>query len=222
MDVLIFYERLVKFQNVLKMWNDIIEGNIKKLTKIKQEFESLAEFHNKHQTLFTESLSLEEYVDFIFTDSGVLYRGGEMEEVFKTYRNNPDKLLKLNEKASEFKNIWGQVKNEPDLKTIAFAYLNLKLKAIESGETARRFIDGNIVPAIKFNNLLEVAGYQLKQAIFKNQKLEECLNCGALFEPRHASQKFCSPLPGRKRSTCENTYNQRQKRLRRKQELERS
>jgi hypothetical protein len=65
---------------------------------------------------------------------------------------------------------------------------------------------------------MEVAAYQLKQAIFKNERLHECQNCGAIFEPKHANQIFCSPLPRRKRSTCENTYNQRQKRLRKKQE----
>ncbi len=88
--------------------------------------------------------------------------------------------------------------------------------------TVTAFVSNQIVPAIKFDNLLEVSGYQLKQAIFNNQKLEECQNCGWIFEPRHASQKFCSPLPGRKRSTRENTYNQRQKRLKRRQSQERS
>ena len=213
MDVLLFYGKLVEFQKVLKMWNYIIEGNVSELTKIKHEFESLAEFHNKHQKLFMESLPLKEYVDFVFTDSGNLYRGGEMGEVIKNYKNDPDKLLKLNNK-SEIKTAWEQVKSDSNLKTIAFAYLGLKLKEIESGEPSHRLVDDNIVPAMRFNNLIEVAGYQLKQAIFKNQKLKRCDNCGALFEPRHASQKFCSPLPRRKRSTCENTYNQRLKRIR--------
>jgi hypothetical protein len=128
-----------------------------------------------------------------------------------------ENLHYFKEKVSDLKKIWEEVKNE-DLKSIASAYLDIQLSKIKSGETAQRFIDGSIVPAMRFNNLLEVEGYQLKQAVFKNQKLEECLNCGALFESRHAHQKFCSPLLGRKRSTCENTYNQRQKRMRKKRE----
>ncbi|NQW98336.1 hypothetical protein HPY21_15460 [Bacillus stratosphericus] len=218
MDALIFFEGLAKFQSILKMWNDIKEDNLKELINIKKEFQSLAEFHNNHKALFKEADSLEKYTDFIFTDSGVLFTEGEMEDVIKAYKNKPDKLIKVIEKSSELKNAWERVKNNSDLKTIAFAYLNLKLKDIKSGETATRFIDGKIVPAMRFNNPLEVAGYQLKQAIFKDQKLELCENCGALFEPRHASQKFCSPLPGRKRSTCENTYNQRLKRMRKKKD----
>lgn len=214
MDALILFEGLAKFQSILKMWNDIKEDNVKELINIKKEFQSLAEFHNNHKALFKEAGSLEEYTDFIFTDSGVLFTEGEMEDVIKAYKNKPDKLIKVTEKGSEVKNAWERVKNNSDLKIIAFAYLNLKLKDINSGETATRFIDGKIVPAMKFNNPLEIAGYQLKQAIFKDQKLELCENCGALFEPRHASQKFCSPLPGRKRSTCENTFNQRLKRMR--------
>lgn len=222
MDVLMFYEKLARFQKVLKMWNYIIEGNVLELNKIKHEFESLVEFHNNHQALFTEDISLEDYANFVFTDSAVHYRGGEMREVFNVYANDSNKLLKLNEKSLKLKSIWKQVKNGSDLKTIALAYLNLQLKEIKGGEPLHRFIEDKLFPAMRFDHLLDVAGYQLKQAIFKNQKLERCVNCGALFEPRHASQKFCSPLPGRKRSTCENTYNQRLKRLRKKQELDRS
>lgn len=125
-------------------------------------------------------------------------------------------FLNASKKSSELVMTWEEVKNS-NLKEIAVAFLNLELKQIKSGETSTRFINDKIVPAISFNNLVEVAGYQLKQAIFKNEKLQECIHCGSLFEPRHAAQKFCSPLPGRKRSTCENTYNQRRKRLRKKQ-----
>jgi hypothetical protein len=215
MDTVRFFEGLAKYQGILKMWNYIKEDNMRELINIKKEFQSLAEFHKNNKELFTETVSIEEYVDFIFTDSGICFTEGEMKDVINAYKNKPDKLPKVIEKGSEVNKAWERVKNNTDLKVIAFAYLNLELKKINSGETATRFIDGKIVPAMKFNNLLEVAGYQLKQAIFKDQKLELCENCGALFEPRHASQKFCSPLPGRKRSTCENTYNQRLKRMRR-------
>ena len=44
---------------------------------------------------------------------------------------------------------------------------------------------------------MEVAGYQLKQAIFKDEQLKRYTHCGALFEPGHSAQIFCSPLPKR-------------------------
>lgn len=214
MDTLMFYEKLYQFQNTLKMWNSIKEDDVEEMTKLKEDFQTYAEFYEKHQTKFTKELSLEQFAEMIFAELGFTYRG-EIEEVFEEIKHDPDKILKLSEKASELKITWEQVKGT-DLKNIAFAYLNLKLKEIKSGKTSTRFIDGKIVPAISFNNLLEVAGYQLKQAIFKDEQLEKCLNCGSLFEPKHARQKFCSPHPKRERSTCENTYNQRLKRQRRK------
>ncbi|KPH73854.1 MULTISPECIES: hypothetical protein [Bacillaceae] len=214
MNALLFFQRLVIFQQILRMWNDIVEENTEIMTSIKHEFEELATFNQRHQSLFREALSSEEYADYIFNDSKIFFRGGEMKKVYEAFKGNPDKLLELNKIGDELNSTWERVKDETDIKTIAFTYLNLKLKDLEAGETATRVIDGKIVPAMKFNNLLEVASFQLKQAIFKDLKLEECINCGALFEPIHGSQKFCSPLPGRKRSTCENTYNQRKKRER--------
>ncbi|WP_345912063.1 hypothetical protein [Bacillus altitudinis] len=216
MDVLMFYTRLEEFQRVLKMWNDIVAGNTHEMENIRSEFKSIAEFYDKNQKKFISNSSVGDFSKVLLTDMGFGHTAGEIDDLLQTYKNKPEKLLQLREKASELKTTWEQVKDKPNLDTIAFAYLNLELKGIHSGETSTRFIEGKIVPALKFNNLLEVAGYQLKQAIFKNQRLEECTNCGCLFEPRHASQRFCSPLPGRRRSTCENTYNQRQKRARKK------
>lgn len=43
-----------------------------------------------------------------------------------------------------------------------------------------------------------------------------CLECGKEFIKTHGHQKFCPPKPGRKISTCQNTYNQRKKRERKK------
>lgn len=223
MDVLAFYSRLAAFQRVLKMWNDIVTDNHQELSKIVDEFKHSVELYDKHPTPFNDKFSTDEFSKLLLTEMGFGYIGGEIKDILQTYVNDPEKLLKLRDKAVELKSTWQQVKNEPSLATIAFAYLNLELKEIESGKTSTRFVNKKIVPALKFKNLIEVAGYQLKKAIFKNQRLEVCENCGALFEPKHASQKFCSPLPGRKRSTCENTYNQRLKRTRikEKRQLER-
>lgn len=168
-----------------------------------------------HFKFIREYMPHEEFIYFTLGDL-TTYSGDLKKLMFKYYKQNPKKLPNLIDKASELKVTWEKLK-KGDLETIALAYLNLKLKEISSGKASTRFIDGKIVPAISFNNLLDAAGFQLKKAIFKDEKLKRCINCGALFEPAHASQKFCSPLPGRKRSTCENTYNQRQKRLRKKQ-----
>jgi len=214
MDALIFFKELVLFQHILKMWDEIAKENTEIMKELKREFENLATFNQRHQLLFNEALSSEEYANYIFNDTKISFRGGEMKKVLEYFKRNPDKLLELNKKGDGLNNTWEQVKDETDIKTIAYTYLNLKLKDLKAGETATRVINGKIVPAMKFSNLLEVASFQLKQAIFKDLKLEECINCGALFEPIHGSQKFCSPLPGRKRSTCENTFNQRKKRER--------
>lgn len=208
MDVINFYEKLIHFQNVLKMWDSIIKDDSVELIKITEEFKNAAQDTGWQQSTHIAFLGLG------------LHYGAEIAELKNIYQNNPEKIPILTNKGAELKTVWEEVKNK-DLKRIATAYLDIQLKMIRSGETANRFSNGSIEPAIRFKNLLEVAGYQLKQAIFKNKKLEECLNCGALFEPLHAHQKFCSPLPGRKRSTCENTYNQRQKRMRKKHEQER-
>ncbi|MEH7610765.1 DUF6076 domain-containing protein [Gottfriedia acidiceleris] len=79
-------------------------------------------------------------------------------------------------------------------------------------------LDGEYVPAISFPTLLDVAYQQLNNALYGGKTFNKCLNCGSIFLAKHGLQKFCAPLPNRKRSTCENTYNQRQKRLRKRQE----
>lgn len=44
-----------------------------------------------------------------------------------------------------------------------------------------------------------------------------CEHCGKEFKVTHEKQRFCPTKPGRKRSTCENTYNQRIRRQRQKE-----
>ncbi|WP_230160495.1 DUF6076 domain-containing protein [Peribacillus simplex] len=79
-------------------------------------------------------------------------------------------------------------------------------------------LKGEFVPAISFPTLLDVAYFQLINSLYEGKSFNECLNCGLIFLAKHGHQKFCAPLPNRKRSTCENTFNQRQKRLRKRQE----
>lgn len=215
MDALMFYEELIKFKDAFTLWRDIKENKRDKLQLIKRIIQEDVIFYDKHGAEFLKDISQEDFARMVFAELGFTYEG-EIEEVLEEYKNDPTKIKLLSQRASDMQILWDEIKDKDD-KTIAIAYLDLKLKKLKSGKTSTKFIKGSIVPAISFNNLMEVANYQLKQAIFKDSMLERCINCDALFEPRHAHQKFCSPLPNRKRSTCENTYNQRLKRQRRKE-----
>ncbi|MFJ5625583.1 hypothetical protein ACIQD3_23575 [Peribacillus loiseleuriae] len=110
----------------------------------------------------------------------------------------------------EKKAIWNKVKDQP-LLGIAKAYLSMLLNEGYAGRAATKFIDGYIVPAIIFNDLIEVSYYQLTQTVFNDTKLVECHFCKDLFEPVHAKQHFCTKRMNEKRSSCENTFNQRVK-----------
>lgn len=214
MSILGFYEYLMNYKRVVKIWSDIKQGNTSELKEIKEIFSFYSNFNNDQREDFIKEVSLEGYIRMVNADLGIVDK--ESAEIINNlFINNPQQIVKLQEKASAQTATWNKVQNLSD-KEIALAYLNLELNKLDSGQITTTYSHGRIMPAVKFNNLMEVAAYQLKQAIFDDVKLEPCLNCGALFQPNRPHQKFCSPLPGRKRSTCENTYNQRLKRERRK------
>ncbi|PFR94849.1 DUF6076 domain-containing protein [Priestia megaterium] len=73
-------------------------------------------------------------------------------------------------------------------------------------------IDNEFVEAISFPTLLDVAHYQIANALIEGVEFRRCKYCQEWFLAQHGRQNFCAPLPNRKRSTCENTYRQRQKR----------
>lgn len=73
-------------------------------------------------------------------------------------------------------------------------------------------VDGDFFEVKLYNNLFEVAYNQIKNSLLNNTELKRCENCGHIFESTHGKQRFCSPLPFKKRSSCENNYNQRLKR----------
>lgn len=219
MDTMFFYEKLIQFKKAVTLWNDIKQNNEVSLKRVKEDFSFYANFNEKQKKQFIEELSLEQYLNYICADLGIV-EAKEREMVTEIFKNSPDQIWKLQQKASIETATWNKVKDLSD-KDIAMAYLNLELGKLKSGKSSNTYINGKIVPAVAFKNLLEVAAFQLKQAIFNDTKLEFCLNCGALFEPRHAHQRYCSPLPNRQRSTCENTYNQRLKRkIRKEKELQ--
>ncbi|RFB41297.1 hypothetical protein DZB86_10815 [Bacillus sp. RC] len=72
--------------------------------------------------------------------------------------------------------------------------------------------NNNIVtPISMFNDLFEAAYFFLTFSIYSNAEMRICENCGHLYEVTHKRQRFCSVLPGRKRSSCEMAYNNRLK-----------
>jgi DNA-binding NarL/FixJ family response regulator len=75
--------------------------------------------------------------------------------------------------------------------------------------------NGKFVYTVSFTSLISVAYFQLRKALLEEKEFRQCLreDCKKLFILQHGHQKFCPPLPGNKKSTCENTHNQRSKRI---------
>lgn len=74
-------------------------------------------------------------------------------------------------------------------------------------------IDGKLSNVIRFDNLFSLAMLQLAQSFTEGIGMKRCELCGSLFEVRHKGRRFCPPLLNNQRSTCENTHNQRLKRI---------
>ncbi|WP_066057296.1 hypothetical protein [Robertmurraya korlensis] len=62
-----------------------------------------------------------------------------------------------------------------------------------------------------FDDLFSFAYFQLARALVNDVEVRECDNCGYIFEVTHQRQRFCPPVPNRKRSSCEMAYNNRLK-----------
>lgn len=107
--------------------------------------------------------------------------------------------------------------NNKELKNAATNILINELEIKNKGNSTFQLINGELHPAVHFNDLFEVAYYQLYQAIYNDSEFKRCEFCGSLFEVMHKGRRFCPPLPDRKRSTCENTYNRRKQRQKQKQ-----
>jgi hypothetical protein len=103
-----------------------------------------------------------------------------------------------------------------DPQAVAMAYLTELLNRHGKGNSSYALIDGQIQPGTTFKDLIEVAYFQLSRAVIGNIALRPCEHCGALFEVTHESRRFCPPHKDNKISTCQNSYNQRIKRKRKK------
>ncbi|MDM5310351.1 hypothetical protein [Peribacillus frigoritolerans] len=70
-------------------------------------------------------------------------------------------------------------------------------------------------PISVFKDLFDAAYFYLTLSIYSQAEMRLCEYCGHLFEVTHQRQRFCSVLPGRKRSSCEMAYNNRLKKEKR-------
>lgn len=216
MDLLLFYEELVKYKKVFEIWKSIRTVNKSELYKIKEEFRSSAQ-----KTL---ELAKANFFEAYFENSkyGDEYYNLEYEEIEKYESLSSyveDHISKEELKNIKFKSpMWELWEKNKDASLVECAkqYLIILINKQDMGQPSFHIKNGNIVPAIAFNNLIEVAYYQLSKAITNNTELKACEKCGAFFEVTHGARKYCPPLLGTKRSTCENSNSQRAKRMRKK------
>ncbi|WP_257351452.1 hypothetical protein [Pseudalkalibacillus decolorationis] len=57
-----------------------------------------------------------------------------------------------------------------------------------------------------FGDLIDVAYFQIGQALISDVQLGICLECGDYFVRNHGNTKYCPPPPNGKRSTCQNRH----------------
>lgn len=215
MDLLLFYEELVKYKKIFNVWKNIRTDNKSELYAIRDEFRSSA-----HKSLIIDKKNfLEEY----FEDSRYAeeYYNLESEEAKKyeslisyVEKNAPEELNNI-KFAHPMWELWQKNKDIPLIEN-AKQYLIILINNQNMGKPSFHLKDGDIIPAIAFDNLIEVAYYQLSRAMTNNTDLRACEKCGAFFEVTHGSRKYCPPLLGTKRSTCENSNSQKAKRERKK------
>lgn len=88
------------------------------------------------------------------------------------------------------------------LMTLVNEHLGTVFPALQLG------IDGRLYPSHTGLTLLGVAYFQLYEVITTGVALRECPWCKSLFVPRTHRARFCPTPEDKKRSPCENKYNQ--------------
>lgn len=195
------FQKLEYYQNVFSIWIAIKNNEKETLRRICDYFKTLvSEVHKAKKSFF-----IVDYTKFLVN----FQKFNEVENYTDAIKNKNLELNKLfNSFSSDLQELWNLVKNENNEK-IAMAYFSYLLNQMPSGNIYTTYVDGHIIPALKFNNLFEVAYFQLKQAVYAEDKLGVCQNCNNFFIMRHGNQKFCSPNRNLKESTCRNTYKKR-------------
>jgi hypothetical protein len=116
-----------------------------------------------------------------------------------------------------FEEVWPEYYDRfknADEKTLTKGYLAMKISRRMAGvrPVANFTAEGKPVPGYAYISLYDAMWHQLYQAIVEEWKFKECPFCHTW----HAGQgRFCPPPPGKKRSLCENAFNQREYRKRR-------
>jgi hypothetical protein len=212
LDLFMFYEMLDDYKKALDIFDAIKSNNQKKIKKYAEEFkkyvkEKSYEFISDSLKTIMDSkihkLSMEEHEFNNYSDYVEFY--------FQILENEASEIKKMPGIAEKWRDI---EKSSPE--TLAKHYLVELLNNSNKGNSTFTIIEDEIHPATTFDSLFDVAYYQLSRAVIGNVEMRNCENCGALFEVTHDSRRFCPPLPGHKISTCQNTYNQRMKRKRKK------
>jgi hypothetical protein len=181
------------------------------ITKFPHQFSFKKEniFH-----IFSDILALRE--TFFYANKSINKDVNKNDEIWAI-----KKLALLNKHVEENTNLPEYIKVEPkeDETSALMEVTALLLRQNASYIESTQVINGDYAPAIIFPSLIDVAYYQLSKALLEQKEFRRCLrhDCNKLFIAQHGHQKFCAPLPGKKRSKCENTYNQRLKRQRQKE-----
>lgn len=74
-----------------------------------------------------------------------------------------------------------------------------------------RIENKKMVPGISTGNLFELAYFQMYIALIESIDFKKCDYCHSYFQIGHKRQRFCPPLPLRKRSSCEMAHHREMK-----------
>jgi len=209
MDLFKFYQELYDFKKALNIYTALQSNDEIKIAQYSEEYIHYIEKEAK--PIFKEAFLKQIELSHNEIMQRAKESGLDKTDVFLDYlQNNVDIDI-----SSGIIDKWHKIKDEsPEIKTKN--YLTDLINNWERGKTIYAVVANQIRPGVSFKNLFEVAYYQLCQAITGNTELRECKNCGNLFEVDDDRRNFCPPLPGRKISSCQNTFNQRMKRKRKK------
>ncbi|MFB5281823.1 hypothetical protein [Peribacillus sp. Hz7] len=206
--------QLSQYQYLFFVWVAIKNNEKETLRRIRDQFKEEAE----SSTELAKEAFIEEYIEALM-DFEIDSNHDEDEDLhynvkFQELLNNKSLEKLYNSVTSDITFLWNKVKNE-SLGHIAKAYFSYLLNKMPSGEIVTTYENGYIIPALKFNDLFEVAYYQLKQAVYSEAQISVCLYCNNFFIQDHGNQKFCRPNRHVKESSCRNTYKKRKQRANR-------
>lgn len=199
------FPEIEEYKRALNVYQTIRNGDQEEIQKLVQEFR-----------FFIKEKVRESQFDIFYHQNEKANSGPESQFEVVPLAKSLAEMEKINFQPSKAAfNAWEKIKDR-DPKDIAMAYLTELLNEHGQGNSSYALINGKIEPGTTFKNLLEVAYFQLSRAVIGNITLRPCEHCGALFEVTHESRRFCPPHKDNKISTCQNSYNQRIKRKRKK------